>query len=63
MMIAWDVDPESWIESICQQVGRNRTLAEWTQYFPNEEYRVTCLQWRLEPEADMPTPWAQYSVE
>ncbi|MFZ1040013.1 MAG: WD40 repeat domain-containing protein [Anaerolineales bacterium] len=51
IIILWDVNPESWIENICQQVGRNFTHAEWIQYFPNDEYRATCPQWPLEPEA------------
>ena len=37
IIILWDVNPESWMESICQQVGRNFIPAEWIQYFPNEE--------------------------
>jgi WD40 repeat protein/transcriptional regulator with XRE-family HTH domain len=41
-----NVDPASWIQKTCQRVGRNLTAAEWVQYFPNEEYRTTCPQWR-----------------
>jgi WD40 repeat protein len=29
----------------CQIIGRNFTQAEWQQYFPGEEYRLTCPQW------------------
>ena len=46
-IIQWDLDPTSWLEKSCQRVGRNFTVAEWTQYFPNEKYRKTCEQWPL----------------
>jgi WD40 repeat protein len=48
-----DLNLESWIKATCQRVGRNFTRAEWSQYFPNEEYRGTCPQWTLDPT---PTP-------
>ena len=51
IIILWDVNPKSWIENICQRVGRNFTHAEWVQFFPNEVYRATCPQWPLEPES------------
>ncbi|RJP49532.1 MAG: TIR domain-containing protein [Anaerolineaceae bacterium] len=41
----WDIDPNSWIEKLCQRLGRNFTQTEWEQYFPGEEYRLTCHQW------------------
>jgi WD40 repeat protein len=44
-IVLWDVDPLSWVQKICQRVGRNFTQAEWQQYFPGEEYRITCPQW------------------
>ena len=45
-VILWDLGSESWIENICQRVGRNFTSDEWIQYFPSgEDYRVTCQQW------------------
>jgi len=40
----WDLDPNSWIEKTCQRVSHNFTPAEWSKYFPNEEYRATCPQ-------------------
>ena len=49
-IILWMANPETWTENACQRAGRNFTRAEWTQYFPNEEYRKTCEQWDLEPE-------------
>ena len=50
-IVLWDMDPTSWIAAACQRAGRNLTRAEWSQYFPNDEYRKTCDQWPLEPEA------------
>lgn len=44
-VMIWDIDPQSWIEKACQRAGRNFTQAEWAQYFPDEDYRVTCTQW------------------
>jgi len=54
-IILWDMDPLSWVKKACQRVGRNFTQTEWAQYFPNEEYRATCLEWPLESET-MLTP-------
>jgi hypothetical protein len=45
VLILWDVDPQSWVNRACQIAGRNFTQAEWTQYFPDEPYRITCPQW------------------
>jgi WD40 repeat protein len=45
IVILWDLDPQSWITKSCQRAGRNFTQAEWQQYFPGEEYRITCPQW------------------
>ena len=52
-IILWDMNPQSWIEKICQRVGRNFERSEWAQYFPGETYHATCPQWPLEAE---PTP-------
>ena len=49
-IILWDLNPSSWVEKACQRAGRNLTLAEWKQYFPEEEYHATCEQWPSEPE-------------
>jgi len=49
-IILWNLDPQSWIEESCQIAGSNLTEAEWTQYFPNEEYHKTCAQWPLGQE-------------
>jgi len=51
------MDPNSWLVRTCERAGRNLTRDEWSQYFPNEEYRATCPQWPLEPESTLtPTP-------
>jgi WD40 repeat protein len=47
-VILRDVDPLSWVRKTCNRVGRNLTQAEWTRYFPDEEYRKTCPQWPAE---------------
>ena len=44
-IILWDTDQQSWIEKSCERPGRNFTQEEWVEYFPNEEYRITCPQW------------------
>jgi WD40 repeat protein len=41
-IILWAMDPGSWQAKACKLAGRNFTQAEWEQYFPGEEYRVTC---------------------
>lgn len=33
----------------CRRLPRNFTRAEWAQYFPNEDYRVTCSNLPIEP--------------
>jgi len=55
MIMFWDLDPDSWVKLTCQRASRNFTRAEWARYFPNEDYRITCPQWSLEPEIT-PTP-------
>ena len=46
-MTIWEMKPSAWEKSNCQRAGRNFTQAEWTEYFPNEEYRQTCPQWPM----------------
>jgi len=48
-MLVRDMQPSAWIERACAMVTRNRTRAEWMQYFPSEDYRATCPQRPLEP--------------
>ena len=42
---AWLLDSQKLAAWACRAAGRNLTVAEWAQFFPNEEYRVTCTQW------------------
>lgn len=46
----WNVDRDqiSMINQACQRAGRNFTQAEWEEYFPEDEYRITCPQWQAE---------------
>lgn len=48
-IMLWDVDPQSWVNKICDRVGRNFTQEEWVQYFPGETYHATCSKWPLDP--------------
>lgn len=41
----WPIGFDAWIQKACQRAGRNFTQDEWQQYFPTEEYRITCPQW------------------
>ena len=42
----YDVDPDSWQDSVCLAAGRNLTNAEWAEYIgPDEPYRRTCPTW------------------
>jgi WD40 repeat protein len=38
----WDVATASWEARSCRLANRNLTDGEWTRYFPDEPYRVTC---------------------
>ncbi|MFN2233339.1 MAG: WD40 repeat domain-containing protein, partial [Anaerolineales bacterium] len=38
----WDIDPQSWIDRLCQLAGRNLTESEWALFFPKKAYRATC---------------------
>ncbi len=40
----WDTDPQSWYQKACRIVGRNLTLEEWQNYFPDKPYQKTCSQ-------------------
>ncbi|MBI5953737.1 MAG: hypothetical protein HY865_18945 [Chloroflexi bacterium] len=41
---------EDLVAEACRRLPRNFTQAEWVQYFPDEEYRATCLNLPIEPE-------------
>ena len=53
--LVWNLNVREIREEACEVVGRNFSREEWMQYFPDEEYRKTCEQWRLEP-VTTPTP-------
>jgi WD40 repeat protein len=39
----WPLRAEDLLTIACTVVGRNLKMEEWVQYFPDEEYRRTCL--------------------
>ncbi len=41
----WDMNPQSWVQTACNKVGRNLTQTEWNHYFPNEAYQKTCSEY------------------
>ena len=43
-MMFWNLDPAVWKDRACEVAGRNLTRTEWQRYLPDEDYRVTCLQ-------------------
>jgi hypothetical protein len=45
----WHVDPVAWQDSACRAAGRNLTVAEWSEYLPDEPYRPSCPQWPAAP--------------
>jgi len=45
-VILFNLNPELWIETICQRAGRNFSGDEWELYFNQEEYQTTCSQWQ-----------------
>jgi WD40 repeat protein len=40
----WDMEPASWVSKVCEVASRNLTRTEWSQYFPNQAYQLTCPQ-------------------
>ena len=44
-VILWDLNSQHWIDTLCRRIGRNFRPSEWAQYFPDEDYRLTCPQW------------------
>jgi WD40 repeat protein len=40
-----DTRTDRWDERACALAGRNLTLEEWDEYFPNLPYERTCSQW------------------
>lgn len=45
----WQLDIDNLKALACQTVGRNLSFTEWQEYFPDEEYRLTCLNNPINP--------------
>lgn len=41
-LLRWEMDPEAWIDRNCELANRNFSQAEWSQFFPQLDYRPTC---------------------
>jgi WD40 repeat protein len=39
-----DLNPGSWITRACALAGRNLSQAEWEQFIPGSDYRLTCSE-------------------
>ncbi len=56
-VVVWEVQVQTWLDQACQRAGRNLTPGEWAEYFPGEEYHLTCSEWGPEPDPlPPPTP-------
>jgi hypothetical protein len=42
----WRLDLEELIRLICNRTGRNLTEEEWREYFPDDDYRETCPEYK-----------------
>jgi WD40 repeat protein len=47
-----------WQGMACDLAGRNLSMTEWRQFFPDKPYRPTCEQFPLETPVPTPTPGA-----
>ena len=55
--ILWASDLRLSRSVFCPIAGRNLTRGEWDDFLPDQEYRKTCDQFPLEPDAAVePTP-------
>lgn len=45
----WPTQVEDLEKLACQNAGRNLTIQEWEELFPNQEYRVTCPEFSVHP--------------
>ncbi len=45
----WSIDLAKMSSAACEFAGRNLTLVEWEQYFPEKSYHITCDQWPAHP--------------
>ncbi len=43
----WTMDTRTnkWVDRACATAGRNLSVEEWEQFFPNKTYESTCPQW------------------
>jgi WD40 repeat protein len=41
-VLLWDLDVTAWRGRLCQLAGRNLTTAEWHEFLPQRDYRLTC---------------------
>ena len=41
-VVAYDVDPQSWVDHACRVAGRDLSAAEWRDAFGSDERRRTC---------------------
>jgi hypothetical protein len=45
LLVQWEMDTEKWETVACQIAGRNLTIAEWEEAFPQEQtYTTTCAE-------------------
>jgi hypothetical protein len=40
-----DTRTNKWVDRACATAGRNLSVEEWEQFFPNKPYEATCPQW------------------
>ena len=50
-IMRWELDSDRWLSRACEVVGRNFTKDEWSQFFGDQAYRVSCPR-VLAKEAD-----------
>jgi WD40 repeat protein len=43
-IVLLDLSPTSWITRACALAGRNMSQAEWEQFIPGSDYRLTCSE-------------------
>ena len=54
----WDLPMERLMALASGTAGRNLTLAEWQQFFPDEPYRPTSLDWPYPPPSFLNRPFS-----
>jgi len=58
-ILIWENASEVWSGGNCELAGRNLSLIEWEQLFPDETYRCTCDQWTAGENAPMDAAMCQ----